>query len=104
MLSNTEKTMDKMYELSPEQMGQVTGGVIRYINTGIAGKDAAIRNGASTSAGWIDHLPTGYQVDTVTDQVVFDPVSRRNFVEINYIKDGVERNGWVAASIVGLPR
>jgi hypothetical protein len=44
-------------------------------------------------------------VDTVTDKVVYDEGSGRNFVEITFTdKSGKSRNGWVAASIVGLPR
>ena len=92
-------------ELGLDAMEQVTGGVVRTINTGIPGQNAAIRNGASVNAGWIASLPSGTQVDTVTDKVVYDPASGRNFVEINFTdKNGNARVGWVAASIVGLPR
>ena len=41
----------------------------------------------------------------MTDKVVYDAASGRNFVEINFTdKNGKARTGWVAASIVGLPR
>ena len=50
-------------------------------------------------------LPSGTQVDTVTDKVVYDDASGRNFVEIRFTdKYGKPGTGWVAASIVGLPR
>ena len=92
-------------ELGLDAMEQVTGGVLRTINTGIPGQNAAIRSGASVNAGWIASLPSGTQVDTVTDKVVFDSASGRNFVEIRFTdKNGSARTGWVAASIVGLPR
>ena len=94
-----------MDELNLDVMAQVTGGVKRTINTGIQGKSAAIRSGASTSASWIAGLPNGTEVDTVTDELVRDRVSGRNFVEIDFIdKNGNQARGWVAASIVGLPR
>ncbi len=97
--------MDNKVELGLDAMEQVTGGVVRTINTGIDGQNAAIRSGASTSAGWIASLPSGTQVDTVTDKLVYDAVSGRNFVEIKFTdKSGNSRVGWVAASIVGLPR
>lgn len=92
-------------ELGLDAMEQVTGGTLRTINTGIPGQNAAIRSGASVNAGWIASLPSGTQVDTVTDRTVYDAASGRNFVEINFTdKNGKSRTGWVAASIVGLPR
>ena len=92
-------------ELTTEMMEQVTGGVQRTVDTGIPGTHAAIRSGASTEAKWIAALPSGTVVDTVTDKLVYDPVSNRNFVEISFTgKDGKPARGWVAASIVGLPR
>ena len=97
--------MDNMKELSMEAMEQVTGGVVRTVNTGIDGLNAAIRCGAGKSFKQIASLPNGTKVDTVTDKVVYDADSGRNFVEITFTdKSGKSRNGWVAASIVGLPR
>ena len=97
--------MDNKTELGLDTMEQVTGGVLRTINTGIPGQNAAIRSGASVNAGWIASLPSGTQVDTVTDKVVYDAASGRNFVEINFTdKNGKARTGWVAASIVSLKR
>ena len=97
--------MDNMKELNLDELAQADGGVKRTINTGIDGTNAAIRKGASTSAPWMAGLPNGTEVDTVTDQLVRDSVSGRNFVEIDFTdKNGNQARGWVAASIVGLPR
>ena len=100
-----EHSQENMQELDLDTLDQVVGGVHRTINTGIPGKSAAIRSDASTEASWIAGLPSGTVVDTVTDQLVRDKVSGRNFVEIDFTdKNGNIRRGWVAASIVGLPR
>jgi len=90
-----------MKELNLNEMEQVSGGVWRTVNTGVEGLNAALRNGPSKKGTkQIASLPNGTQVDTLTDQVVYDPASGRNFVEVTV--DG--KVGWVAASIVGLPR
>ena len=89
-----------MSELNLNQMKQVTGGVWRMVNTGVSGLNAALRNGPGKNNKQIASLQNGTQVDTVTDQVVYDSVSGRNFVEVDV--NGMR--GWVAASIVGLPR
>lgn len=96
--------MDKMQELNMDTMEQVTGGVQRTVNTGINGKHGVVRAAASTESAWVTALPNGTVVDTVTDQLVYDPYSRRNFVQINYTKDGQSGTGWIAASIIGMPR
>ena len=89
-----------MSELNLHQMEQVTGGVWRTVNTGVSGLNAALRIGPGKNTKQIASLPNGTQVDTVTDQIVYDSVSGRNFVEVDV--NGMR--GWVAASIVGLPR
>ena len=89
-----------MSELNLNQMEQVTGGVWRTVNTGVSGLNAALRIGPGKNTKQIASLPNGTQVDTVTDQVVYDSVSGRNFVEVDV--NGMR--GWIAASIVGLPR
>ena len=90
-----------MKELNQEELGQVSGGVWRTVNTGVEGLNAKLRNGPSTKGTkQIASLLNGTQVNTLTDQVVFDPASGRNFVEVTV--DG--KVGWIAASIVGLPR
>ncbi len=96
--------MDNQQELSLEAMEQVTGGVLRTIDTGIDGMNAAIRAEASKSSKQIASLPNGTVIDTVTDKVVYDPVAKRNFVQITFTQNGRTKTGWVAASIVGLPR
>lgn len=92
--------MENKRELEPNEMEQVTGGVWRTVNTGVSGLKAALRAGPGKNTKQIASLPNGTQVDTVTDQVVFDSSSGRNFVEVTV--DG--KRGWIAASIVGLPR
>ena len=88
-------------ELSMDEMEQAIGGVWRTVNTGVAGLNAALRNGPSKSGTkQIASLPNGTQVDTITDKCVYDPISKRNYVEV--IVNG--KRGWIAASIVGLPR
>ena len=97
--------MENRNELSLETMEQVTGGVQRVVNTGMDGVKAAIRSGASKDSQWIAALPSGTGVDTVTDKPVYDSASGRNYVQINFTdKNGKTATGWIAASIVGLPR
>ena len=87
-------------ELNLNEMSKVTGGVGRVVNTGVSGLNAALRLEPRKSSKQIGTIPNGTRVDTVTDQLVYDPDACRNFVQVNY--NG--KIGWVAASIVGLPR
>ena len=97
--------MTNKKELSLEAMEQVTGGVRRRVNTGIQDLNGVIRSGASKSSSKVTSLPNGTIVDTVNDKLVYDPASQRNFVQV-YYTDAKGRRclGWIAASIVGLPR
>ena len=93
--------MENTRELNQDEMEQVSGGVWRTVNTGVSGLNAALRDGPSKQGTkQIASLPNGTQVDTITDQVVYDPASGRNYVEVTV--NG--KRGWIAASIVGLPR
>jgi hypothetical protein len=92
-----EKTMT---ELNLDQLEQVTGGQLRTVNTGVAGLNATLRIEPRKSAKQIGSIPNGTRVDTVSNQLVFDPESGRNFVEV--CVNG--KRGWVASSLVGLPR
>ena len=97
--------MDMKTELNLEDMAHVSGGVQRIVNTGIEGLNAAVRAKAMKSSSQIGSLPNGTVIDTVSDELVYDPKEKRNFVQINYIdKNGKPATGWIAASIVGLPR
>ena len=87
-------------ELSMEEMGKVSGGVLRTVNTGIPDKDAAMRKEARKGSKQIDHIPNDTVVDTIDDEITYDPVSKRNFVKVSY--NG--KIGYIAASFVGLPR
>ncbi|MBR2664456.1 MAG: SH3 domain-containing protein [Clostridia bacterium] len=87
--------------LNAEEAAQVTGGVHRKINTGVDGLDAALRKEARKGSKQIGHIPNGTIIDTITDELVYDPESGRNFVQV-LLDDG--RTGWVAASIIGMKR
>ena len=90
-----------MSEMNLNEMEQVTGGVWRTVNTGVPRLNAKLRNGPSMQGTkQIASLPNETQVNTVTDSLVYDPASGRNFVEVEV--NG--KRGWIAASIVGLPR
>lgn len=89
-----------MNELNLDQLEHVTGGVGRTVNTGVAGLKAALRLEPRKSSKQIGSIPNGTRIDTVSDQLVYDPEAGRNFVQVNY--NG--KIGWVASSLVGLPR
>ncbi len=87
--------------LNAKESSQVTGGTHRKINTGVDGLDAALRKEARKGSKQIGHIPNGTIIDTVTDELVYDPESGRNFVQVQ-LDDG--RTGWIAASILGMRR
>ena len=96
--------MEKKIELSMEEMEEVTGGVHRTVNTGVADLKAAVRKGPGKSYGQITSLPNGTVVDTISDPV-YDSVAGRHFVEVTYTdSNGVSRTGWIATSILGMKR
>ena len=98
------KKMEKM-EIGLGEMEQVTGGTQRVVNTGIDDIKAAIRLGPSKGSKQIASLASGTIVDTVSDELVYDSVAGRNFVEIVFTdRNGVQQKGWIAASIVGMKR
>ena len=93
--------MSDTRKLTPDEMEQVIGGVSRIVNTGVDGLNAALRNGPSKNGTkQIASIPNGTRVETITDQLVFDPDSGRNYVEVAVNN----KRGWIAASIIGLPR
>ncbi len=91
---------DKRNELKLDELEQVTGGVWRTVNTGVAGLDAAVRAEPRKSSRQIGHIANGTQIDTAGDNTEYDPESGRHFVQVNF--NG--KVGWIAASILGLPR
>lgn len=96
--------MEEM-EIGLGEMEQVTGGTQRVVNTGIDDMKAAIRLGPSKGSKQIASLASGTIVDTVSDELVYDSVAGRNFVEIVFTDgNGVQQKGWIAASIVGMKR
>ena len=92
--------MDKMNEMNMDELEQVTGGVWRTVNTGVSGLDAALRAEPRKASKQIGHIPNGVTVDTITDDLIYDPVSNRNFVQVSY----GGKIGWVASSILGMRR
>lgn len=91
-------------ELKPEEMDQVSGGVNRLVNTG-TGDNAAVRMDASKGSRQIASLPNGTVVDTISDELVYDPAAGRHFVQISFTdKYGNRKIGWIASSIVGMKR
>ena len=89
-----------MSELNLNQMEKVTGGVMRTVNTGVDGLNAALRAEPRKASRQIGSIPNGIQVDTISDKLEYDPQSGRNFVQVTF--NG--KTGWIAASILGLPR
>ena len=95
---------DKLNELKIDELEQVTGGVWRTVNTGVADLKAAVRKGPGKSYGQIASLSNGTVVDTISDPV-YDSVAGRHFVEVTYTdSNGVSRTGWIATSILGMKR
>ncbi len=91
---------NNMREVSLEEMDQVSGGVYRTVNTGMAGIDAGLFKDASRKSGQIDHIPNGTVVDTTSDELIWDPDTQRHYVEVTY-KGKV---GYVASSLLGMKR
>ena len=94
-----------MRELKLDEMEQVNGGVQRTVNTGKEDLNAAVRFGPSKAEKQIASLPNGTVVDTISDELVYDSVAGRNFVEVTFTdRKGKKQIGWIASSILGLPR
>ncbi len=97
--------MENMKEVGLEALEQATGGVKRVVNTGTDDKAAIRSDPWKGKRNQIDALVNGTIVDTITDQLVYDETSGRNYVKIKYSNSkGQTSYGWIAASIVGLPR
>ena len=92
--------MDNMKELNLNEMENVSGGRLLVVNTGIEGVNAVVRKEPRKDSGRLGSLPNGRQVDVDVSTITYDPASGRSFVKINY--NG--KTGWVASSLVGLPR
>ena len=90
-------------ELSLDELEAVNGGTA-VINTGTS-QNAGIwkkwENIASGKAS--DSLENGTKVE-VMGSPRYNEAKGRNYVLISYLKKGLLKQGWVAASIVGLKR
>ncbi len=99
LIRKGDMKMDKR-ELNMEELDQVAGGTWRTVNTGVPGLDAAVRSGHGKGYGQIGHISNGTQVNTVSDELIYDAASDRYWVEVEF-NGGT---GWMAASLVGLKR
>ena len=91
-------------KLDLETLEHVAGGVYQTVDTGVDGLNAVVRTGPSKTEKQIASLPNGTVVDQVGD-LVYDRVSQRYFAPVTYIdKNGTLKNGWIAASIIGIRR
>ena len=90
-------------ELSLNELETVSGGSA-VINTG-SSQNAGIwkkwENIASGKAS--DSLENGFAVEIIGSPR-YNEAKGRNYVMISYLKKGVLKKGWIAASIVGLKR
>lgn len=89
-----------MRKAEPKTIQALSGGTSRAVNTWIPGLDAALRPEPRKSSGQISHLRNNTWVSTVSDTPVFDAESGRHYVQVTV--NGMI--GWIASSIVGLPR
>ena len=87
----------EMKELSMDEMEQVSGGMRRPVNTGTE-HNAIFRTAPRKNASVICYIHNGEIVNTIGRELVWDPESGRNFIEVAY--NGM--TGWIAAFIVGL--
>lgn len=87
-------------ELNMNEMSKVTGGTGATVNTGVSGLNAALRAEPKKASKQIGSIPNGTRVDIVTGRLEYDEGSHRNFVQVNF--NG--KIGWIAASIIGMPR
>ena len=71
---------------------------MRIVRTGSAAANAALRAEAKESGDQIGSIPNGTKVETMSDDPVYDPVSRRRFVPV--WADG--KIGWIASSPIGM--
>ena len=91
-------------ELNEETLENVVGGTSRTVRTGVDGLNAAVRLAPAKDSKQIASLPNGTIVNTISDELVYDPVAGRNFVEITFTYRGEQKTGWMASSILGLKR
>ena len=92
-------------ELKLDDLQQVTGGTQRVVNTNTIDKAAIRKDPFKAPNNQIAALENGTIVNTIDDQLVFDENTKRNYVKIQFTNaKGALCEGWIAASIVGLPR
>ena len=96
--------MENYRELDLNELENVSGGKTAPINTGSdqnAGVWKEFETIATRKAD--DSLENGTPVNII-GAPTFHEGKGRNYVQIEYVKKGRAKKGWVAASIVGLKR
>ena len=92
-------------ELNLDQLNAVSGGTQRVVNTNTIDKAAIRSDPFKSPTNQIAALASGTIVNTIDDTLVFDEGTQRNYVQIEFTDSkGKLRTGWIAASIVCLPR
>ena len=90
-------------ELSLCEMEAVSG-VTVAINTGTSQNAGIWKKWESIASGKAnDSLENGTKVEVI-GKPRYNEAKGRNYVLITYLKKGVMKKGWIAASIVGLKR
>ena len=89
-----------MQELNMNEMEKVTGGTDKTVYTGVPNLNAALRLEPRKDSKQIGSIPNGSHVETIDNQLHYDPAAGRHFVQVRW--NGLV--GYVASSIVGLPR
>ncbi len=89
-----------MNELNLNDIEKVTGGTDRTVNTRVQGLNAALRLEPRKDSKQIGSIPNGSHVDTIDNTLIYDPAAGRHFVRVSW--NG--KIGYVASSIVGMPR
>ena len=90
-------------ELSLCEMEAVSGGTVA-INTGTSQNAGIWKKWESIASGKAnDSLENGTKVEVI-GKPRYNEAKGRNYVLITYLKKGVIKKGWIAASIVGLKR
>lgn len=90
-------------ELSLDELETISGGTA-VINTGTSQNAGIWKKWESIASGKAnDSLENGTKVEVI-GKPRYNEAKGRNYVLITYLKKGVVKKGWIAASIVGLKR
>ena len=96
--------MSHFEELDMNELEQVTGGAQAPIQTGGDQPAGVWKNFEDIATKKASGSLVNGTVVNVVGAPRFNEAKGRNYVQIEYLKKGVVKTGWVAASIVGLGR